>query len=326
MLRVDDRALATLDEIEDLVLHLPEASQKASALAAVASAVYASDPDRAGGLLNRALRIANSVGSPVLRAGVLAEIAPILAVGNREHASRVADRIGEPAEQSRAWAGIAVVLARTDADQAVAAFNKAQGIDAMSQAWAEIVSTVAARDPLRAERMTGPYMSAARLPKLWAGIAAVVATRDPVRAERLAADLEDAAERARTFGAIAAAVVAADPARAKRLLTRVDRITEAMQDREAAVWVQLDVRLLLGATSPGRARSLVASLGTEITSSSVLARIAAAVAVMDPDGAEMVARRIDDPLARIQALASVAKAWLEHTHPDDTAPPHPDDQ
>ena len=241
------RALDIADRIE-----IPQF--KARALAGIAAALVALDPDHASRLTDHALMVARSIQEHRDKARALADIAAALAPADPGRALKIAYRIYDPYYKARARAGIAAALAPANPDRALKVANQIspqKEADLWSVQWnqykhmykaqalAHIAVAVASSDPHRASRLINDIVATASgnfLPletataHMLADIAITLADTFPDHASRLAEQALNATdtegyypltpnyeEVARALASIAAALASIDPDRARRL-------------------------------------------------------------------------------------------------------------
>jgi hypothetical protein len=92
--------------------------RKVSALASIAGALAATDPDRAERIIADAERIAQSITDEDAKAGALMDIATALAAVDPDRAERTAQSIRGPNAEASALASLARALEATDPDRA----------------------------------------------------------------------------------------------------------------------------------------------------------------------------------------------------------------
>jgi hypothetical protein len=311
---------------------IPDKAKKAAALANIARAVAAADPDRAARLTADAERIAQSILGKAEKAAALANIARAVAAADPDRAARLTADAEEVAQSIadgyvKAWALAAVVRAVAAADPDRAARLTADGEriaqsipdeDKKASALVLVAEAVAAADADLAERIAQSIPDEDKQDKkaiALSNIAGTVAAADPDRAERIAQSIPNPFHKEWAVAEIARAVAAADPDRA-------ERIAQSIRDgnRKAAALAEI-VRAVAGA-DPDRAARLTADVeevaqatpdGDRKAAALVLA--ARAVAAADPDraarltaDAEEVAQAIPDGYRKSAALAAVAEA------------------
>jgi TIR domain len=299
-----DRAQATrvLAEAERIAYSITDDASRAAALAAVAKALKATDPDRATRLAAEAEDIAQS----------FTDQGPAVAV---------------------ALANLAVALAAIDtaADSAERIVRSIIDLTVRAPALAELAASFAATDPDDAARLTADAQDIAEgftdeTQKAWtlADVAGVLAAADPERAARLIADAEQIAQPitdeyskgtpladiAKAMGDLARALAAADPDRATQLIADAERIARSIPEQSSA-WKAVALAELaraLAATAPGRAERIARSIADEDMRASALCDIAETLAATDSRRAEYIARSITDKVPRVKALAAIAEA------------------
>ena len=248
----DARAARLLADAERIAQSITPDPEKAGALADVASALAATDPDRAE-------RIARSI--TIARDGALASALRTLGVTDPDFVRRVTSGSASAdvyrmrrivhsitsdfnKAEARALADIAGTLAATDPDRAeriaAEAERVTQSVTGKSRivrklrskkpfsgegvALADIASKLAATDPDRAERIARSIITDWPRSKALADIAGTLAATDPDRAERIALSITSYSDKARALADIAGTLAATHPDHAARLLADAERI------------------------------------------------------------------------------------------------------
>jgi hypothetical protein len=151
--RADGNAFLT--DAERIAQSIDDDYWKARALAAIAGALAATDPDRAARLITAADRAAQSLGEVskpralAAIAGALASTDPARAARLIAAADRAAQSITDEASRARALAAIAEALAATDPDRAERIARSINDKRVKARALANIVGALAATDPDR---------------------------------------------------------------------------------------------------------------------------------------------------------------------------------
>ena len=270
--------------------------EKAVALASLARAAAATDPDRAE-------RIAQSITDEHEKAVALASLARAAAATDPDRAERIAQSITEQNSKTVTLARIAEAVAASDPDRAARlatdAEKAAQSIpftDEEAAALASLAQAMTATDPDRAERIaqsiTDRFLGVGKSPKAvaLASLAQAAAATDPDRAERIARSITDEHEKAVALASLAQAMTATDPDRAERLISDAEKVIRSVySDGEAAVLASL--AQAAAATDPDRAERLATEAEKAAQRMSeeqrdqkafVLASLAQAVAATDP--------------------------------------------
>ena len=297
-----ERSRRVLSDALRAAQSIDNTGEKASALAAIAGVMAATDPDRAERLIADAMRVARG-SRGVYEESAVPAIAGALAATDPDHAETLA--VGDGWYRGSALVAVAGVLAATDPDRAER-LTKWVPDGPKASALVAIAEAVAATDPDRAARLTDHAERIAQsipneheqAPAL-AAIAKAVAGTDPDRAERIAQSIPDEQQKAPVLAAIAEAVAGTDPDRAERL------IADAMRVRVPSAIAA--IAKAVAATDPDRAERMAQSIPDEQQKAPVLAAIAEAVAATDPDRAERVARSINYPWRKSLALAAIAR-------------------
>ncbi|HZI76322.1 MAG TPA: TIR domain-containing protein, partial [Gemmatimonadales bacterium] len=252
----DARAARLLADAERIAQSITPDPEKAGALADVASALAATDPDRAE-------RIARSI--TIARDGALASALRTLGVTDPDFVRRV----------TSGSASADVYRMRRIVHSITSDFNKAE-----ARALADIAGTLAAADPDRAERIARSITSYSDKARALADIAGTLAATHPDHAARLLADAERIAlsitsdsDKVRALADIAGTLAATDPDRAERIAAEAERVTQSVTGKSRIV---------------RKLRSKKPFSGEGVA----LADIASKLAATDPDRAERIARSI----------------------------------
>jgi hypothetical protein len=171
---------------------ITDENSEARALVAVAGALAATDPGRAGRLIADAERVAQSIPGADGKAAALATVAGPLAATDPDHAECVARSIPGADGKAAALAAVAGALAATDpgrAGQLIAdAEHAAQSIpdaDRKATALAAMVAALAATDSDRAERVARSIPGASLRAPALAAVARALTAADSGRAAYL---------------------------------------------------------------------------------------------------------------------------------------------
>jgi hypothetical protein len=263
---------------------------KARALAAVAEALAATDPDRASRLVIDADRVAHLITEENPRALAVVAVAGPLAAADPDRAERSARSITAESAQAQALAAVAKTLAAADAERAARLIADAERL---------------------AQSITDPNGQAPALAAVAEGLAAI----DSDRAELVAQSITEPALTAMALAVLARAVAAADPDRAARLIADAERLAQSITGASFRGPALAAVAMAVAATDPSRASRLIAdaerlaqSIPDPNGKASALAAVAEGLAVTDPTHAERLAQSIMSPDFRAPALAAVAKA------------------
>jgi TIR domain len=345
-----DRAQATrvLAEAERIAYSITDDASRAAALAAVAKALKATDPDRATRLAAEADDMAQSFTDQgpavtVALANLAVSLAAIDTVPDR--AERVVRSIIDPAVRASALADLAVSFAATDPEDAARLTADAQDIaegftDETQKAWtlADVAGVLAAADPDRAgwliadaERIARSITDEGLRVRALADVARALIAADPERADWVIADAEQIAQsmsyepwKASALAQVASALAAADPERAARLIADAEQITQPITDEFSKGTPLADIAKATGdlaralaAADPDRATQLIAdaeriarsiSEQSSVWKAVALADLARALAATAPGRAERIARSIADEDMKASALCDIAVA------------------
>ena len=247
------------------------------------------DRARAARLITDAERIARSITSVSEKATALAEVAKALAATDPDRAERIARSITSESSKAKVLAEGAAALAATDPDRAARLMADAERIarsitdkSEKATALAEVAAALAATDPDRAERIARSITSESSKAKVLAEGAAALAATDPDRAARLMADADhiarsitDKSEKATALAEVAAALAATDPDRA-------ERIARSITNEYFKAKVLAEVAATLAATDPDRAEHTARSIVGDPYEVRALASLAKALAATNP--------------------------------------------
>jgi hypothetical protein len=344
-----DRAQATrvLAEAERIAYSITDDASRAAALAAVAKALKATDPDRATRLAAEAEDIAQSFTDQgpavaVALANLAAALAAIDTVA--DSAERVVRSIIDLTVRAPSLAGLAASFAATNPDDAARLTADAQDIaegftDETQKSWtlADVAGVLAAADPDRAgwliadaERIARSITEEGLRVRALADVARALIAADPERADWLIADAEQIAQsmiyepwKASALANVASALAAADPERAARLIADAEQVAQPITDEFSKGTPLADIAKAMGdlaralaAADPDRATQLIAdaeriarsiSEQSSVWKAVALADLARALAATAPGRAERIARSIADEDMRASALCDIAE-------------------
>ena len=267
-----------------------EESLQAPALAAVADALAAADPGRAGRLAADAERVAQSIPDTPQRESAVAAVLGPLAASDPDRAERAAQAVTGPSPKARALAAVGEALAASDSGRATRLIADAERVaesvpeaKGKATALASVARALAVTDSDHSERVARSITDTTLTATVLTGLARAVAATDPDRAARLVADAERIAQsingasfRAPALAAVARALASADPRRAGRLISDAEHIAQSIPDANRKA--------------------------------SALAAVAEGLAAIAPEHAELIAQSITSASSRAHALAAVAKA------------------
>ena len=177
-----------LDDATRAALEVPGEENKAEALAHVAAAVAAFDPDRATQLINRAEHLLPPAADKRDRDVALAWITTALVTIDPGRAEQLAKSITMDYYQAVALTEVAVAVAAADPDEAEHVASSIFDHDWKATALTKVAIAVAAADPDRAERIAQSVApgKGSRRDEALAAVAAALAVTDPDRADRIA--------------------------------------------------------------------------------------------------------------------------------------------
>jgi Caspase domain len=270
---------------------------QARALAAVAEALAATDPDRAARLLIDADRVAQSTPGENPRAAAVAVVAGPLAAVDPDRAELAAGSITGDGPKAQGLAAMAKVLAATDPDRAARLAADAEALaesipqpNAKASALAAVAGGLTSTDSDRAERVAHSITEASPKALALATLARDLAATDPDRSSRLAAEAERGSQsisgaslRAPALAAVARAMAATDPGRAARIIADAERLAQSIPDSNGKAAALAAVAEGLTATDLNHAERLAQSITTANSRALALAAVAKALATFDPD-------------------------------------------
>jgi hypothetical protein len=228
---------------------------RAVALARIAGAVAAADPDRAGQLAADAEYIAQSIDHSVLKERTLVLLSCAVAAADPDRAERIAQSITEKYSKVLALAGVAGALAAADPDRARQLADDAEDV---------------------ARSITSEQS------RVLARIAEAMAPSDPDRAERVAQSISQKYPKALALASVAEAVAAADPDRAKQIATDAERIAQSITEVSKGD-VLARIAEAMAPSDPDRAERIAQSISKKYSKALALASVLKAVAAADPD-------------------------------------------
>ena len=320
------RAVWLVADAERIAQTITNGFEKHRSLDEVATALAATDPDRAE-------QIARSIDDDFWRVSALVHVAMALAATDQDRAALLvadAERIAQsiPEEESSyddTRSEIAIALAATDPDRAE---HIAQGIwadDSKARTLAVIAKVRAATRPEHVVQSL-PHTSYGDPNDIeFVGIATALAAADPDSAERIARSMPEGRWRVRVLAVIAMALAATDQDRAARLAADAERIIGSITKDSWRVSALADTATAWAAIDRDHATRLIAdaeritqSIASEESKASALADIVGALAAINPNRALRTAQSITRDLPRVTALARAAKA-LAASDPDRAA-------
>jgi tetratricopeptide (TPR) repeat protein len=286
-----------------------------STLAKIARGLASVNPDGAE-------RIAASIKDKTKRIELLVEIAGVVAVNDRYRAEDIAASIKDKVMSYQALVEIAKALATTDPEHAEYLITSTTMPIEREAALVKIAGIMAPTDPYRAERIAAgisdfPSLKASALAKIAIALAGI----DPKRAERLLDEAErtnatipQVRMRLSNLAKIADMMTALDIARAVRILDEVERMAANIKsgdDRhdELYFFPLAELAKALAVIDPERAERIARSISDDHRRSVTLVDVAGRVAVADVDCAERIASTLtyDHDMA-IEAIAEALAA------------------
>jgi hypothetical protein len=196
-------AAADPERAERIAAAIYTGLSKVQALAGIAKAVATADPERAERLYARAERIAASMSSSYQKSQALADVAHAVAVIDADRAERIAATIDDKGPQTQALAAVAEALAPFDPDRAG---RIAVSLDDMF--WeiptlTRFTQRLAKSDHNRAELFVEAIEVKSRKAPALAGLAVGMAESYPDLAEGVAARIDDSFLKAQALAWIA---------------------------------------------------------------------------------------------------------------------------
>jgi hypothetical protein len=269
---------------------------KARALAAVAEALAATDPERASRLVIDAERVARSATDERPKAAALAAVAGPLAAADPDRAERAAQSITADSPKAQGLAAVARALAAAEPGRATRLIADAERLarsvpdpNAKAAALAAVAGGLTPTDSDRAERVAQSITDASPRALALASLARDLTATDPDRAARLVADAERSSQsisgasfRAPALAAVARAMAATDPGRAARVIADAERLAQSIPDPNGKAAALAAVAEGLTAINLGRAERLAQSITTASSRALALAAVAKALAAAGP--------------------------------------------
>ena len=323
--------LGRVDRAEALALAITDPSQRALVLSRLASALTATDPDRAKRLADEAIRIIQSLPRPRREEAVI-EVGAAIGVMDLDRGQELAHLIKDPSALARALSRLAETVVATQAERATEIAQQAEAIaDSLTDSYqkvralSSVAAAVAPMNPRwankivkRAERDAATVGSKAKRATALAALASAIANTNPGRATRIAdraeAVAQDVGLPGQVAGALAqlgAALAPIDSDRAERLLSRAEADAHRVFPFPETVVEGLS-RLVtfLAGPHPDRAEAIARSIEPSWLRERVLAPLAIALAPVDSDRAEAIARSIIDPQVRVRAICALAATFV----------------
>ncbi|MFB6709927.1 caspase domain-containing protein, partial [Streptomyces sp. NPDC056333] len=300
-----DRVGRLIDQVEQAASTIANEDYRWQALSAVATSVAAVDPDRAE-------HLANTITNQYTRWQALGAVAAAVAAADPDRAERMANTITNKDYRWQAFSAVAAAVAAANPDWAEHMANTIINKDYRWQAFSAVAAAVAAANPDRAEHIANSITDKYTSDSALAAVAKAVAASHPDRAEHIANTITNKSLKLNALSAVAQAVAVGDPERAEHLaneMTRTHNRWRAFLSVDTTRATALSaVASTVAADDPDRAERIARAISDRSTSEGVLAAVAKAVAADDPDRAERIARAISDRSTSEGVLAAVAKA------------------
>jgi hypothetical protein len=331
--------------LEVLAAHEPEIAEQTAAelpagwprdrgLMALALGLAQADAERAE-------KVAATIPDPLLRRMALTGVAKAVAHTNVDDAVKIAARIRNRRQRNDALISLAEMIAQVDPSRTEAIARSIKNPDDRKRALQTVAEAMAKQDPTRAEHIAEELESVYVTDSIFAAVGRAYAATDRARAKRFAAKLLKAAkdapawEAARLRSAAAITWARIDLAQAEDIIADLKdpdlpNALAAMAAAAAAfnpdgaerIAQQLDAGFYYGRRSAVLAtvaktvatydidRALRIAKAAQLTGWEVhpLSQVLAGIAAGDPAQAHTLARDIEDPSLRAEAVAEVAAA------------------
>jgi len=270
------------------------------------------DRARVARLITDAERIARSITSESSKATALAEVAAALAATDPDRAERIARSITNEYFKAKVLAEVAAALAATDPDRAEHTARSIVGESYEVSALANLAKALAATDPPRAHLSGNPGLRVWRLRAMVAAIVIVVfsilLSWQFGLTLAVIVVIADIIYRSRRGYSRHGTARLTGAQRAARLIGDAERIAQSITNKYWKASALAEVATALAATDPDRAERIARSITSESSKATALAEVAAALAATDPDRAERIARAITDEFWKARALVMIAEA------------------
>ncbi|HXJ64442.1 MAG TPA: hypothetical protein VNN79_11865 [Actinomycetota bacterium] len=264
-----------------------------------------------------------------VRSSKLLSLIPVLwaTLGEPDRAEQLANSFTDLEKRATVLADIADALAPVDPDRAddivESAEQNARSVDDPADRTSALVGVaerIAATNPDRAAAIARSAEQIARsIADPWrrdlglARVAEFVAAANQDEAETIALSIEDSESRCRALITVAREIGARHPDHAQDLAQMAEQILRSIERPSA--WIAAAVAQKMTAIDPDRAEAIARSIDDPSSRWNALAVIAVDVAASDPERAEVLGRSIDEPDRRARALAAVA-VQIAATDPD----------
>ncbi|MEV8211686.1 caspase family protein, partial [Streptomyces sp. NPDC079189] len=197
------------------------------ALARVALAADAFDPERVGRLIDQVEQAASTITNEDYRWQALSAVATAVAAADPDRAERIANTFTNEDYRWQALSAVATAVAAADPDRAehianemARTYNRWSAFLSVettrATALSAVAAAVAADDPDRAERIARAISDKSTGEGVLAAVAKAVAASHPDRAEHIANTITNKSLRLNALSAVAKAVAASDPDRAEQ--------------------------------------------------------------------------------------------------------------
>ncbi|MEV0299168.1 hypothetical protein [Nocardia sp. NPDC050710] len=303
------------DLAESLARHLTDPEQRTYAHTHVAIALAAVDPDRAETLTR-------DIADPVQQNYALVHTAIAAGSVDLDRAEILAHRISDLGEQAYVLSTLAERASTTNSSYAVRLTDKAVAIarDLLEPAQQTHILGVAAKaiaqiDPDRAAGLAADAETTARSitdtaqqANPLAHLARAVATFDLDHAETTARTIVDLVQRVQVLADLADVAADQHPDRAVNLAREVVSLVDDLPEFLHHFSTRADVVKAIARIDPDRAEAIARSISDLGHQSAALTLLVDAWALTAPDRAESIALSIHDPIQQADALTRLAAA------------------
>jgi hypothetical protein len=264
-------------------------------------------------LLIEAKQIAESINEDYSRAAALYDIARLVAPIDHDRATRIiaeAERIAYENPNDMVISEIVGALAVVDPDRAERTVHFISGPTWKARALAYLALGLAATNPDRAERLAEAIINESVQSWTLAGIAEALVTVDPRRAERIVRSISDEEARARALAGLAAVVASIDPESAVWIIADAEGMAEHLGKRKKGVLV--DIAIALATIDPNRAECMARSMDSDDSQVAALSGIAGILASKDAESANRL-------IAEASGLVPCIESYLQDSALDHIA-------
>ncbi|MEU8836374.1 caspase family protein, partial [Streptomyces sp900116325] len=211
-----ERVGRLIGQVEQAASTIANEDYRWQALSAVATSVAATDPDRAE-------HLANTITNQFTRWQALGAVAAAVAAADPDRAEHMANTITNKDYRWQALSAVAAAVAAGNADWAEHIANTITNKDYRWQALSAVAAAVAAANPDRAEHIANSITDNYTSDSTLAAVAKAVAASHPDRAEHIANTITNKSLKLNALGAVAQAVAASHPDRAEHIANQMAR-------------------------------------------------------------------------------------------------------